>query len=190
MSLNYVRERRRLALCALANEILIWWLLCWRKGNRRLSFVKWLFISCIAGLQPGGEHFLWSLWQETAQRPHILKLLLSQNNIPLKSFWPIYFQTKWNVGIVCLCVRAHLQEHNLGGDVSVKLASLWLVEAAHPTRLRCFLWACGGRSCHSSQVSFNSDYSLAFSLWKPPLLLINDTLKEIHSNAPLPHTET
>lgn len=87
-------------------------------------------------------------------------------------------------GIVCLC--AHLQEQSLGGDVSVKLASLWLVKAAHPTRLRCFLWANGGRSCHSARVSFNSDYAYALSLQKPPLLLINDTLKENHSNTPLP----
>lgn len=79
-------------------------------------------------------------------------------------------------------VCAHLQEQSLGGDVSVSLALLSLVEAAHPTRLRCFLWASGGRSCHCAQVS---DYTDALSLQKPPLLLINDTLKESHSHTPL-----
>ncbi len=82
---------------------------------------------------------------------------------------------------------AHLQEQSLGGEVSVSLALLWLVEAAHPTRLRCFLWASGGRSCHCAQVS---DYTHALSLQKPPLLLINDTLKESIHTALFPHTET
>lgn len=103
-----------------------------------------------------------------------------------QGIWPISSQTNWNVRIVRLC--APLQERSLGGDVSVKLASLWLVKAAHPTRLRCFLWANGGRSCQS--VSFNSDYAYALSLQKPPLLLINDTLKENHTTTPLPVDQT
>lgn len=127
----------------------------------------------------------------TNPTPHIFRFTKFFFHISLKKcsfssqgMWPISSQTSWNVEIVCLC--AHLQEQSLGGDVSVKLASLWLVKAAHPTRLRCFLWANGGRSCHSARVSFNSDYAYALSLQKPPLLLINDTLKENHSNTPLP----
>lgn len=126
----------------------------------------------------------------TNPAPHIFSfkfffhISLKKCSFSSQGMWLISSQTNWNVGIVCLC--AHLQEQSLGGDVSVKLASLWLVKAAHPTRLRCFLWANGGRSCHSARVSFNSDYSYALSLQKPPLLLINDALKENHSNTPLP----
>ncbi len=125
-----------------------------------------------------------SLWrQESAQGRHIFSF---QSNFFEEMF---IFHSRHLAGLLSdqlKCwnsVCAHLQEQSLGGDVSVSLALLWLVEAAHPTRLRCFLWASGGRSCHCAQVS---DYTHALSLQKPPLLLINDTLKESHSHTPLP----
>lgn len=142
-------------------------------------------LCCTNGLLPGGERSPWSLCQQdSAKGCHIFSFQKSLlwRNVPLKKK-----KNKTDLLLDQLKCRnsvcAHLQEQSLGGDVSVSLALLWLVEAAHPTRLRGFLWASGGRSCQCAQVS---NYTHALSLQKPPLLLINDTLKESHSHTPLP----
>ncbi len=158
LSLNYIREWRRWATQIFANVILIWWLLCGRiEGTEGYTLSNDSSFAAMLHKRSPTRRWVLPLKFVPDRKVHKDTMFSASKSHFFEEMF--IFHSKHLAGLLSDQLKswnslyAHLQEQSLGGEVSVSLALLWLVEAAHPTRLRCFLWASGGRSCHCAQVS-------------------------------------